>query len=138
MSTTITEGLLIGGERTAAAEGRTFEVTNPATGGHLATVAEAGVEDIQRAVAAAGRAYETWGAMSPVSRGRVMHRFANLVEEHADELALIECHNVGLPISDARGQLSMIVDVSRYYAGAVDKFFGHTIRVDRAGVTWPC
>jgi acyl-CoA reductase-like NAD-dependent aldehyde dehydrogenase len=134
MSATTTEGLLIGGERTAAAEGRTFDVTNPATGSHLATVAEAGVEDVGRAVAAAGRAYETWGAMSPVSRGRVMHRFANLVEEHAEELAMIECHNVGMPISDARGQLSMIVDVIRYYAGAVDKFFGHTIPVERVGV----
>jgi acyl-CoA reductase-like NAD-dependent aldehyde dehydrogenase len=134
MSATTTEGCLIGGERTAAAEGRTFDVTNPATGSHLATVAEAGVEDVGRAVAAAGRAYEAWGAMSPVSRGRVMHRFANLVEEHAEELAMIECHNVGMPISDARGQLSMIVDVIRYYAGAVDKFFGHTIPVERAGV----
>jgi acyl-CoA reductase-like NAD-dependent aldehyde dehydrogenase len=134
MSATTTEGLLIGGERTAAAEGRTFDVTNPATGGHLATVAEAGVEDVERAVASAGRAYETWGAMSPVSRGRVMHRFANVVEEHAEELAMLECHDVGMPISDARGQLSMIVDVIRYYAGAVDKFFGHTIPVERAGV----
>ena len=52
-----------------------------------------------------------------------MHRFANLVEEHAEELALLECRNVGMPIGDARGQLSMIVDVIRYYAGAVDKFF---------------
>ena len=134
MSATTTEGLLIGGERTAAAEGRTFDVTNPATGGHLATVAEAGVEDVDRAVASAARAYETWGAMSPVSRGRVMHRFANLVEEHAEELAMLECHNVGMPISDARGQLAMVVDVIRYYAGAVDKFFGHTIPVERAGV----
>ncbi len=134
MSATTTEGLLIGGERTSAAEGRTFDVTNPATGGHLATVAEAGVEDVARAVAAAGRAYESWGAMSPVSRGRVMHRFATIVEEHAEELAMLECRNVGMPISDARGQLSMIVDVIRYYAGAVDKFFGHTIPVEREGV----
>ena len=63
-----------------------------------------------------------------------MHRFANLVEEHAEELALLECRNVGMPIGDARGQLSMIVDVIRYYAGAVDKFFGHTIPVERDGV----
>jgi acyl-CoA reductase-like NAD-dependent aldehyde dehydrogenase len=134
MSATTTEGLLIAGERTDAAEGGTFDVINPATGGHLATVAEAGREDVNRAVAAAGRAYESWGAMSPVSRGRVMHRFANLIEEHAEELALIECRNVGMPISDARGQLGMVVDVIRYYAGAVDKFFGHTIPVERSGV----
>jgi len=50
MSTTVTEGLLIAGERGDAAEGRSFEVLNPATGMHLATVAEAGVEDVNRAV----------------------------------------------------------------------------------------
>jgi acyl-CoA reductase-like NAD-dependent aldehyde dehydrogenase len=133
-ATTATEGLLIAGERTAAAEGRSFEVTNPATGQHLATVAEAGVQDVERAVAAAAVTYETWGAMSPVTRGRVMHRFATVVEEHAEELALLECRNVGMPISDARGQLAMIVDVIRYYAGAVDKFFGHTVPVERQGV----
>ena len=134
MSTTVTEGLLIAGERGEAAEGRSFEVLNPASGTHLANVAEAGVEDVNRAVAAAVTAYEQWGSLSPVTRGRTMHRFANLVEEHAEQLALLECRNVGMPISDARGQLSMIIDVIRYYAGAVDKFFGNTVPVERDGV----
>jgi betaine-aldehyde dehydrogenase len=134
MTATAAEGLLIAGERVAAAEGRTFAVVNPATAEQLATVAEGGVEDVDRAVAAAVAAYERWGALSPVTRGRAMHRFAALVEEHAEELALLECRNVGMPISDARGQLAMIVDVIRYYAGAVDKFFGHTIPVERDGV----
>ena len=134
MATTTTERLLIGGERRDAAEGRTFDVTNPASATTLASVAEGGVEDVNRAVDAAARAYEDWGALSPVTRGRVLHRFAALVEEHAEELALIECRNVGMPIGDARGQLAMIVDVIRYYAGAVDKFFGHTIPVERNGV----
>jgi acyl-CoA reductase-like NAD-dependent aldehyde dehydrogenase len=134
MSTTVTEGLLIAGERSAAAEGAGFDVVNPATAERLATVAAAGAEDVDRAVAAAAEAYEGWGALSPVTRGRTMHRFASLVEEHAEELALLECRNVGMPISDARGQLGMIVDVIRYYAGAVDKFFGHTVPVERDGV----
>jgi acyl-CoA reductase-like NAD-dependent aldehyde dehydrogenase len=134
MATSTTEGLLIAGERRDAAEGRTFGVTNPATGEQLAAVAQGGVEDVNRAVAAAVRAYEDWGTRSPVTRGRAMHRFANLVEEHAEELALLESRNVGMPISDARGQLSMIIDVVRYYAGAVDKFFGNTIPVERDGV----
>jgi len=85
-------------------------------------------------VSAAAGAYEPWGSLSPVTRGRVMHRFAGLVEDHAEELAQIESRNVGMPISDARGQLSMIVDVIRYYAGAVDKFFGNTIPVERDGI----
>jgi acyl-CoA reductase-like NAD-dependent aldehyde dehydrogenase len=134
MSVQAIEGLVIGGERVDAAEGRTFEVVNPASATTLATVAEGGVEDVNRAVAAASNAYEGWGALSPVTRGRRMHRFAALVEEHAEELALLECRNVGMPISDARGQLGMIVDVIRYYAGAVDKFFGHTIPVERDGI----
>jgi acyl-CoA reductase-like NAD-dependent aldehyde dehydrogenase len=134
MVTTTTEQLLIAGERRDAAGGRTFDVTNPATATTLAHVAEGGVEDVNRAVEAAARAYDDWGARSPVTRGRVLHRFAALVEEHAEELALIECRNVGMPIGDARGQLGMIVDVIRYYAGAVDKFFGHTIPVERNGV----
>jgi acyl-CoA reductase-like NAD-dependent aldehyde dehydrogenase len=134
MSVGTVEGLVIGGERVDAAEGRTFGVMNPASGAPLATVAEGGAEDLNRAVAAAVRAYEGWSALSPVTRGRRMHRFARLVEKHAEELALLECRNVGMPISDARGQLGMIVDVIRYYAGAVDKFFGHTIPVERDGI----
>jgi acyl-CoA reductase-like NAD-dependent aldehyde dehydrogenase len=134
MSTAAAEGLLIGGERVASAEGATFDVLNPAAGETLATVAEAGPQDVERAVSAATDAYERWGTLSPVTRGRVMHRFAALVEEHAEELAQIESRNVGMPISDARGQLSMIVDVIRYYAGAVDKFFGNTIPVERDGI----
>jgi len=82
MSATLTEELVIGGERLPAAEGRTFEVLNPASAGPLATVAEAGVEDVNRAVAAAAAAYETWGALSPVTRGRTMHRFANVVADY--------------------------------------------------------
>ncbi len=134
MSTMAVEQLVVGGERVPAAEGRTFEVTDPSVGVALATVAEAGAEDVNRAVEAAARAYETWGALSPVTRGRHMHRFANVLEEHAEELAQLESRNVGMPISDARGQLGMIVDVVRYYAGAVDKFFGNTVPVERNGV----
>ena len=134
MSTTTVEQLVVGGERSPSAEGRTFEVTDPALGIQLATVSEAGSEDVNRAVEAAAQAYESWGALSPVTRGRHMHRFANVVEEHAEELAQLESRNVGMPISDARGQLGMIVDVIRYYAGAVDKFFGNTVPVERNGV----
>ena len=108
MSVQAIEGLVIGGERVDAAEGRTFEVVNPASATAIATVAEGGVEDVNRAVAAAVKAYEGWGALSPVTRGRHMHRFATLVEQHAEELGLLECRNVGMPISDARGQLGMI------------------------------
>jgi betaine-aldehyde dehydrogenase len=128
------EGLVIAGERVEAAEGATFETSNPATGQPLATVAEAGVEDVERAVAAARRAAETWGATSPIARGRVLHRFADLLEERSEELALIETRDVGKPLADSRGELGMIVDVVRYYAGAVHALAGQTIPVEAEGV----
>jgi betaine-aldehyde dehydrogenase len=128
------EGLVIAGERVESAGGATFETSNPATGETLATVAEAGVEDVERAVAAARRAAETWGATSPVARGRVLHRFADLLEEHSEELALIETRDVGKPLADSRGELGMIVDVVRYYAGAVHALAGQTIPVEAEGV----
>jgi acyl-CoA reductase-like NAD-dependent aldehyde dehydrogenase len=134
MSTTVTEGLLIAGERAPAAEGGSFAVTNPATASPLANVAQGGKEDVDRAVAAAVAAYESWGSLSPVTRGRTLLRFASLVEEHGEELAGIESRNVGMPIGDARGQIGMVIDVIRYYAGAADKFFGNTIPVERQGV----
>ena len=128
------ENLLIGGERVPSAEGRTFETVNPATGEVFRTVAEAGPEDADRAALAAARAFEDWGARTPVQRAKVLYRWADLIEEHADELALIETRDMGMAIGDARWCAGNAAAVMRYYAGAVDKFFGSTIPVDRDGI----
>ena len=119
MSATLAEELLIGGKRLPAAEGRTFEVVNPASARRSQPWLRRASRTSTGRSPGPPRASETWGALSPVTRGRTMHRFANVVEEHAEELALLECRNVGMPIGDARGQVGMIVDVIRYYAGAV-------------------
>jgi acyl-CoA reductase-like NAD-dependent aldehyde dehydrogenase len=128
------EGLLIGGERVPAADGRTFDSLNPATGEVFRTVAEAGPEDADRAVRAAVHAFEDWGARTPIQRATVLYRFADLIEEHADELALIETRDMGMAIGDARWCAGNAAAVMRYYAGAIDKFFGSTIPVDRDGI----
>jgi acyl-CoA reductase-like NAD-dependent aldehyde dehydrogenase len=128
------EGLLIDGERVAAAEGRTFGTVNPATGKLYRTVAQAGAEDADRAVRAAARAFDDWGARTPTRRAQVLHRWADLLEKHADELALIETRDMGMAIGDARWCAGNAAAVMRYYAGAVDKFFGSTIPVDRDGI----
>jgi acyl-CoA reductase-like NAD-dependent aldehyde dehydrogenase len=128
------EGLLIGGERVPAAEGRTFDSLNPATGEVFRTVAEAGPADADRAVRAAVHAFEDWGARTPIQRAKVLYRFADLIEEHADELALIETRDMGMAIGDARWCAGNAAAVMRYYAGAIDKFFGSTIPVDRDGI----
>jgi acyl-CoA reductase-like NAD-dependent aldehyde dehydrogenase len=128
------ENLLIDGERVPAAEGATFETVNPASGEVFRTVAQAGPEDADRAVRAAARAFEDWGVRTPVQRARILHRWADLIEEHADELALIETRDMGMAIGDARWCAHNAAAVMRYYAGAVDKFFGATIPVDRDGI----
>ena len=128
------EGLVIDGERVAAAEGGTFETINPATGTAYRTVAEAGAEDADRAVRAAARAFEDWGARTPIQRAKVLYRWADLIEEHAEEIALIETRDMGMAIGDARWCAGNAATVMRYYAGAVDKFFGSTIPVDRDGI----
>ena len=117
-----------------AAEGQTFETVNPASGEVFRTVAQAGPEDADRAVRAAARAYERWSARTPIQRAKVLYRWADLIEEHADELALIETRDMGMAIGDARWCAHNAAAVMRYYAGAVDKFFGSTIPVDRDGI----
>ena len=128
------ENLLIDGKRVPSAEGRTFDTVNPATGEVFRTVAEAGPEDADRAVGAAARAFEDWGSRTPIQRAKVLYRFADLIEEHADELALIETRDMGMAIGDARWCAGNAAAVMRYYAGAIDKFFGSTIPVDRDGI----
>jgi acyl-CoA reductase-like NAD-dependent aldehyde dehydrogenase len=104
-------------------------VVNPATEETIATLAEAGVEETDAAVARARAAYPGWRAVSPADRGRLLRRLATLVEEHHEELSQIESRNAGKPISGARGEIGMVADVFHYYAGAVDKRHGETIPV---------
>jgi acyl-CoA reductase-like NAD-dependent aldehyde dehydrogenase len=134
MATATFEGLVIDGERVPAAEGATFDSVNPATGEVFRVVAAAGREDADRAVRAAARAYEDWGARTAIQRAKVLYRWADLLDEHVDELALLETRDMGMAIGDARWCVGNAANVLRYYAGAVDKFFGATIPVDRDGV----
>jgi acyl-CoA reductase-like NAD-dependent aldehyde dehydrogenase len=104
-------------------------VLNPATEEPIAEVPGATVEDADRAVAAARRAFPAWRAVTPADRARLLRRLAALVEEHGEELAQLECRNVGKPITDARGEVGMVAEVFYFYAGAVDKHHGETIPV---------
>jgi acyl-CoA reductase-like NAD-dependent aldehyde dehydrogenase len=104
-------------------------VVNPATEETLTELPEATVEDADRSVEAARRAYPEWRAVAPGDRSRLLRRLADLVEEHGEELARLETRNVGKPISDSRGEVHMVADVFHFYAGAVDKHYGETIPV---------
>ena len=109
----------INGEFVPAADGATEPVINPATGSEYARAASSGPEDVDRAVAAARAAFETWGTTTPAERSLLLLRLADAIEEHGDELAAIESENAGKPIEAVReDEIPAIVDPLRFFAGA--------------------
>jgi betaine-aldehyde dehydrogenase len=104
-------------------------VLNPATEEPVAELEEAGAEEADAAVAAARAAFPAWAAVAPADRARLLRGLASRVEQHAEELALLETRNVGKPIADSRGEVAMVAEVFHFYAGAVDKHHGETIPV---------
>lgn len=124
--------LYIGGELTDGLAGRTIDVINPANGTVLAAVAEAGAEDIDRAVAAARQAFPRWAATPAADRGRLLLRLADAIEDHAAELARLESLDTGHPIRD-----TTVLDVPRtaaafrYSGGIADKHEGAVVPVEQ-------
>jgi acyl-CoA reductase-like NAD-dependent aldehyde dehydrogenase len=113
----------------ATKTGTSLRVIEPATEQVLAEVREAGIEEADQAVARAKAAFPAWRALTPRDRAGILRRLAAAVESHAEQLAQLEARNVGKPISDARGEVGLVVDVFNYYAGAPERLFGETIPV---------
>jgi betaine-aldehyde dehydrogenase len=107
----------------------TLQVLEPATEGVLETVPRAGVEEVDAAVARAKAAFPAWAAVAPGDRARLLLRVAALVEERLEEVATLEARNAGKPIGDARGEIGMVAETFRYYAGGVERNLGDTIPV---------
>ncbi|KJH66222.1 aldehyde dehydrogenase [Chromobacterium violaceum] len=123
----------INGEYRDAAEGKRFDCVNPANGAKLAEIAHCGEADVEAAVKAARRAFESgvWSELAPLKRAAVLKRFAALIREHADELSLLETLDVGKPIGDTT---AVDVPASAYcvewFAEAIDKVGGEVVPVD--------
>jgi phenylacetaldehyde dehydrogenase len=128
-------GLLIGGRWHSAQSGRTFDSFNPATKKKLATVAAAGKADAALAVQAARAALEGPLAAQKMSeRAKLLWRLADLVEAHADELAVLETLDNGKPVSESRYfDLPHAIEVIRYNAGWCTKLSGETIALSGPG-----
>ncbi len=107
----------------------THDVVNPATEEVVATLDLVGVEETDAAVAKAVEVGPAWRAVSPVDRGMLLRRFADLVEEHTEELARLEVANAGHTIGNARWEAGNVVGVLRYYAAAPERLFGRQIPV---------
>jgi len=120
--------MLIGGRWVDAASGKRFDSQNPATGELLATVAEGDAEDINRAVAAARKAFDgPWSKFKPFERQALLLRLADLVERHFDELSTLDTLDMGAPISRTRGTRLRVLGMLRYYAGLATSIHGETI-----------
>ncbi|UNI24867.1 mitochondrial aldehyde dehydrogenase [Purpureocillium takamizusanense] len=129
-SFTLPTGLFINNEFVKAASGKRLSSVNPANGKEICTVEAAGAEDVDRAVRAARQAFRSpsWRDMTGASRGALMHRLADLVEQHQETLATIETWDNGKPYGVALHEdLHEVAACLRYYAGWADKIHGQTI-----------
>jgi betaine-aldehyde dehydrogenase len=107
----------------------TIEVIEPATERVMAELPRAGVEEVDAAVARAKTAFPTWRAVAPADRARLLRAIAEAIEARHEKLARLEARNAGKPIGDARGEIGMVVETFRYYAGAPERLLGQTIPV---------
>jgi len=116
-------GLFVDGAFTEPADGGTFKTVNPATEEVLAEVAEAGPADVDRAVAAARRAFDgVWGRMRPAERAKYLFRIARVLQERAREFAVLESLDNGKPIRESRDvDVPLAAAHFFYYAGWADK-----------------
>jgi betaine-aldehyde dehydrogenase len=106
-----------------------IEVLEPATEKVMAEVPRAGVEETDAAVAAAKAAFPGWRAVSPGDRADLLLRLSEAIAGQGEELAVLEARNAGKPIGDARGEIGMVAECFRYYAGAPERLLGQTIPV---------
>ncbi|KAL6839416.1 hypothetical protein ACP4OV_030686 [Aristida adscensionis] len=124
--------LFINGCFVDAVSGRTFETRDPRTGDVIASVAEGDKDDVDLAVTAARKAFDhgEWPRMSGSERGRIMTRFADLVEQHADELALLDGVDAGKLVAATKlFDVAAAAGSLRYFAGAADKIHGETLKM---------
>jgi acyl-CoA reductase-like NAD-dependent aldehyde dehydrogenase len=106
-----------------------IEVIEPATERVMAEVPRAGVEEVDAAVARAKAAFPAWRAVAPADRAKLLRDLADALEARHEDLAQLEARNAGKPIADARGEIEMVVETFRYYAGAPERLLGQTIPV---------
>jgi aldehyde dehydrogenase (NAD+) len=123
--------ILINNEWVNSLSAKTFPTFNPATGEEICQVAEADAADVDKAVKAARAAFEgPWRKMAASDRGRLLNRFADLIEKNSDQLARLETLDNGKPYHVARAaDLPLTIACYRYYAGWADKVQGKTIPI---------
>ena len=108
----------INGEWVAATDGATDTILDPSTGEAIGEVSSSSAEDIDAAVRAAGRAFESWSDKTPRERSELLHRVADAVAANIEELSRLECRNVGKPVSMIDFEMDLTIDNWRFFASA--------------------
>lgn len=129
MTSSVETRLFIDGAFVEAEAKQTFDVIDPTSEEVVASVSKAAAEDLDRAVAAARRAFDdgNWSGMLPFDRGRILDAVADRIESRLEAIAEIETRSGGKTLANSRNEVQSAARVFRYYAGAMDKFFGETI-----------
>jgi betaine-aldehyde dehydrogenase len=136
MTETRTLKNFVGGEQTDPADGRTYDLVNPATGEVFASAPLSGKEDIDRAFSAAERAFEVWRDTTPSQRQLALLRIADAIEERAEELVRAESQNTGKPYSlTMEEEVTAMVDQIRFFAGAARLLEGKSAGEYMEGMT---
>jgi len=124
--------LFIDGKWVDGKEGKTFKAYNPSSGELLATCVDAGKEDVDKAVAAAWKAFETWKHVSPQERSRLLLKIADLIDANAERLAMVETLDNGKPIRETLAiDVPLSSDHFRYFAAAVRTEEGQAVMIDK-------
>jgi 1-pyrroline dehydrogenase len=125
----------IGGGWADSASGETMEVIAPATGEVIAEVPKCSAEDVDRAIEAAKAALPDWLEKTPKERSELLHKLADVMDEHAEELAQLESLNVGKPLMASRDEMPFSADNLRFFAGAARQLEGKSAGEYIAGYT---
>jgi acyl-CoA reductase-like NAD-dependent aldehyde dehydrogenase len=126
--------MFIDGDYVDAVDGARFVTINPANGESLAEMSKGTEKDVDRAVGVARQAYKSgiWSDMAPRDRMNILYRFADLVDQHAEELAILDTLDMGKPISDMIGEdLPAVIQTIRFMAECIDKIEGAVTNTDK-------
>ncbi|HKQ38726.1 MAG TPA: aldehyde dehydrogenase family protein [Verrucomicrobiae bacterium] len=127
--------LFIDGELRRAKSGKVIAQINPATEEAFCEVQSAGVPELENAIEGAERTFtDSWRDLKPGSRAEILFQIARAIRENTENIAQLECRNIGKPIADARDEVQLGARVFEYYAGAISRFYGQTIPVARGGL----
>ena len=121
----VPDRLFIGGEWVESTSGRAIEVVDPSTGLVIKTIADASVADGARAMDAAAAAQESWGTTAPRVRGEILRRAFDLLQERADDFALLMTLEMGKPLAEARGEVTYGGEFLRWFSEEAVRISGH-------------